>query len=108
MLLNTEIRKCKNPKCGKEFSPGDSSRKKLYCCVECKNEHYRNTHVDYYRIMAKKNNMDMATNPKYAEINGRIRYVSKENREIRERAKLMKELNETMMDTDSSDQGAYL
>lgn len=110
-MMTTEIRKCKNPKCSEQFEIDTTNKhsiRRVYHSVPCKNEHYRATHREYYRIMSQKNNLDKLNNPKYAEICGRIRYVSKEERERREHAKILKELRESFMDTESSDQGAYL
>lgn len=104
-------RKCKNPTCNKYVvvNPNNkNSVRRMYCCPECKGEHYRSTHREYYRQMSGKYNGHKVDGIRYAEINGRISYIPKAEREKREYAKTLKGLRETFLDTESCDQGAYL
>lgn len=103
--------RCKNPNCDEHFEVNlnnKNSMNRMYCNPYCKGEHYRSTHREYYRQMSGKYNGHKLDGIRYAEINGRISYIPKAEREKREYAKTLKWLRETFMDTESCDQGAYL
>lgn len=104
--------KCKNPKCEETFELNTTNKnglKREYCKRDCKNEHYRATHREYYRQMGGKHNIKKLDNVKYAEIDGRVSYVPKKRREEIAHAKTLKELHFAFMDTvEGGDQGAYL
>ena len=95
-------KKCKYEKCGKEFSYGSSySSHKVYCSLECR-------HEQFFGKKEPKKNINYITGKRVYKQREGGRIQQELNELERERKANWKLLNESIFDTDSCDQGAYL